>query len=88
MRKFFASTVFIPLVSGCVQLPAGCVGCQVESKVAYAVARPSPCNDFPVSYRVQNAKEQERVLPVDQPTKYIEYGVTQASSSQSCGYGN
>jgi hypothetical protein len=41
--------------------------CPSEPFTAYAVTRPSLCNDFPVTYRVRVPLDQDgKVFPVDQ----------------------
>jgi hypothetical protein len=75
------------LGTGCAQVPIGCAGCTDESKIAYAVARPSPCNDFPVSYRVNAPKERDRILAVDQVTKHLEPGQSWGSVGAACSQG-
>lgn len=73
------------LTAGCAQLPTGgCVGCVVDPKVAYAVARPSPCNDFPVTYRVQVPAERDKVLAVDQVVLHSSSGVAMTQTPVTC----
>lgn len=83
-EKLLAVAVTLFLVSGCAQLPTGCVGCTAEPKVAYAVARPSPCNDFPVTYRVQVPFERDKILAVDQLTLHSSAGVAITQIPATC----
>lgn len=48
--------------------PTGAVcTCPSEPFTAYAVTRPSLCNDFPITYRVKVPLDQDgKVFPVDQ----------------------
>lgn len=62
-----------------------CANCPpLEPRVAYAVTRPSPCNDFPVSYRVQVPAEREKILPVDQVTINLVGGMADIRPSAAC----
>jgi hypothetical protein len=82
--KISLVSLTMALLSGCAQLPTGCVGCVVDPKVAYAVARPSPCNDFPVTYRVQVPAERDKVLAVDQVTLHSSAGVAATQTPVTC----
>ena len=44
-----------------------CATCTVESTYGIAVTRPNPCNDYPVTYRVQMPETDKRVRFVDRP---------------------
>jgi hypothetical protein len=76
--------LMLTLSTGCAQLATDCVGCVVDPRVAYAVARPSPCNDFPVTYRVQVPSERGKVLLVDQVTLYSSSGFALTQIPASC----
>jgi hypothetical protein len=70
--KISLVSLTLALLSGCAQLPTGCVGCVVDPKVAYAVARPSPCN------------ERDKVLAVDQVTLHSSAGVAATQTPVTC----
>lgn len=88
MCKVLVTVSLIALLgSGCAQIPSGCAGCADQSKISYAVARPNPCNDFPVSYRVNAPKDLDRVMAVDQVTKHLEPGQSWGSVGAACSQG-
>jgi hypothetical protein len=61
-----------------------CLGCQSDPRTAYAISRPGPCNDYPVTYRVQVPNERDKVLPVDQVTLSSSTGTVVAQASNAC----
>lgn len=76
---------------GCAPLPPAvapaalvpCATCAPEAVYGIAVTRPSPCNDFPVTYRVQMPETDKRVRFVDRPE--LVSSSTRVSSVASCG---
>ena len=86
------------LAGGCAQIPApmliqgpaptavgqACIGCVTDPRPAYAVSAPGPCNDFPVTYRVQVPAERDKVLPVDQVVVRSSIGNVVAQANTSC----
>jgi len=86
MVRRLSTVGFLAFLAGCAQIPQfGCVNCPApEPRVAYAVSRPSPCNDFPVAYRVQVPSERDKTLPVDQLTVNIIGGIADIRPSAPC----
>lgn len=60
-----------------------CASCAPESTYGIAVTRPNPCNDYPVTYRVQMPETDKRVRFVDRPE--LVSTSTQSSFVNSCG---
>lgn len=61
-----------------------CMNCASEPRVAYAVSTPGPCNDYPVTYRVQVPTERDKVLPVDQIVLRSSTGSVVAQANTAC----
>jgi hypothetical protein len=50
------------------QVATPCTDCVAAPVNGLAVARPAPCNDYPVTYRAQIPNHLERVRPFDSAT--------------------
>ena len=53
------------VVSAPPQAATPCTDCVAAPANGLAVARPAPCNDYPVTYRAQVPNHLERVRPLD-----------------------
>lgn len=62
---------------------ANCVSCATKPQYSIAVTRPGLCNDFPVTYRVQNNGGSERVGMIER-TELTSGGSSQ-HIYQACG---
>jgi hypothetical protein len=84
--KISAAVAGLGLVVGCAPLPTvaiPCGTCGPEAVYGIAVTKPSSCNDYPVTYRVQMPETDKRVRFVDRPE--LVSTTTQSSVVNSCG---
>jgi hypothetical protein len=91
-KKVVAFVLLSLFTSGCAHVPPDsvvssgptCMGCAAEPRVAYAVSTPGPCNNYPVTYRVQVPAERDKVLPVDQVILSSSTGSVVAQANTAC----
>ena len=92
MSKFLKMAVVttgLGMLVGCAPVPLTpavaipCATCAVDSTYGIAVTRPNPCNDYPVTYRVQMPETDKRVRFVDRPE--LVSTATQSTTVNSCG---
>jgi len=64
---FLIPAVFLTACSGVliVDSRAPCIDCSETPVDLVVVARPSPCNDYPVTYRAQSSTKLDPPRPVD-----------------------